>query len=314
VVLRKWTDASARFEPFVMTDSAPPTSKVTWVDAADADVTVLSEVARSLGFPDAAIAWLHDEKRSAHARVVDGVIVCGIESSADGNDDATTLVVTCARHTLTAHSTDDGLVDEAAAVDANESERAAGYPGVLAIVDGLLERFDALVERLGHEHEGYHAMVLTRARGKQSSDDVIADGLRLGGVVNAVQRRLRRVEEMLVTLRRNAADTDFAAHELAAIDARTQRIDGLRSDLESLNHRLELATDARMNLIAARQNEINKAIGAWGGIFAVNAVITGWYGMNISDLPGSGSWVTVAVVMAAATLALIVLFKRVDWL
>jgi magnesium transporter len=314
VVLREWTSASARFVPFFTTDSAPPSSDVSWVDAADADVTVISEVARSLGFPDAAIDWLRDEERPARARVLDGVIVCSIASSADGNGDATTLVLTSAQHTLTAHSTGDRLVDAAAAAYANESQRANGHPGVLAIVDELLERFDDVVERLGDEHEAYGAVVLTRPSGKQSSDEVIADGLRLGGEVNAVQRRLRRVEEVVVALRRTAGETDSAAHELAAIDARTQRIDGLRSDLESLNHRLELATDARMDLIAVRQNEISKAIGAWAGIFAVNAVITGWYGMNIAHLPGSGSWVTAAAVMAVATVALYVLFKRIDWL
>jgi Mg2+ and Co2+ transporter CorA len=79
------------------------------------------------------------------------------------------------------------------------------------------------------------------------------------------------------------------------------------------NHRLELATEARMNLISARQNEISKAIGAWGGVFAVDAVITGWYGMNIGGLPGSGSWVTAGAVMLVATVALIVLFRRIDW-
>ena len=313
-MLREWTSASARFVPFFTTDSAPPSSDVSWVDATDADVTVLSEVARSLGFPDAAIDWLCDDERSARARVLDGVIVCSIASSADGDGDASTLVLTSAHHTLTAHATDDGLVDAAAVVYAHEPAHATGHPGVLAIVDELLERFDDAVERLGDEHEAYGAVVLTRSGSKQSSDEVIADGLRLGGAVNTLQRRLRRVEEVLLALRRIAADADPASRELAAIDARTQRIDGVRSDLESLNHRLEVATDARMDLIAVRQNEISKAIGAWGGIFAVNAVITGWYGMNIANLPGSGSWVTAAAVMAVATVGLYVLFKRIDWL
>jgi Mg2+ and Co2+ transporter CorA len=69
-----------------------------------------------------------------------------------------------------------------------------------------------------------------------------------------------------------------------------------------------------LNLLSSRQGDINKTIGAWAGVFAVNAVITGWYGMNIKGLPGAGSWVTVAIVMASVTVALIVLFRRIDWL
>jgi len=43
-------------------------------------------------------------------------------------------------------------------------------------------------------------------------------------------------------------------------------------------------------------------------------VITGWYSMNIRHLPGAGSWVTVAIIMASATAFLAALFRKIDWL
>ena len=98
------------------------------------------------------------------------------------------------------------------------------------------------------------------------------------------------------------------------MNASAAALDGLDADLDSLNHRLELTTDTHLNLLSARQGEINKKIGAWAGVFAVNAVITGWYGMNIRGLPGAGSWVTVAILMAGVTVVLIVLFRRIHWL
>jgi Mg2+ and Co2+ transporter CorA len=115
-------------------------------------------------------------------------------------------------------------------------------------------------------------------------------------------------------LRRLAPTRTDSALRQEAIDARARALTAMESDLDGLDRRLELTTDARMSLISARQNEINKAIGAWGGVFAVNAVITGWYGMNIDGLPGSGSWVTAGSIMAVVTVVLVAWFHRIDWL
>ncbi len=282
----------------------------TWFDAIDADDATLTTVARTLGFPEPAIGWLADPDRSLRPRVVQGALQFGVTSARD----LTTLVVASGSCVLTAHAAADGLVDAAAAHLVVESAPGSSTASVLGLVDTLVERDEATIEQLGRDHEAHALAVIGSASSRQSSEDVVADGLRLAGDIGDARRRLRRNHAVLIGLRRLAPTSGDSVRTSDAIDARARALTMLESDLDGLDRRLELTTDARMSLISARQNEINKAIGAWGGVFAVNAVITGWYGMNIDGLPGSGSWVTAGSIMAVVTVVLIAWFHRIDWL
>ena len=129
-----------------------------------------------------------------------------------------------------------------------------------------------------------------------------------------VEHRLRELRQTLGDLRGLTVSPDGVDADAGALEVRLQRLNELDADLDSMNHRLELTTDAQLSLLSSRQGEINKRIGAWAAVIGVDAVITGWYGMNIKGLPGAGSWVTVAILMASITVALIIWFRRIDWL
>jgi zinc transporter len=309
--LRLLADGHTTFVPVAPEDLATLVRDGAWVDAIGIDDVTLASVAVELGFPEAVIGWLADPARSHRPRVVHGVLTFGVRSA---RDDVPTLVLTSDDRILTVHASADELVDRAAAVTGDQRGPGAPARRVLGLVDELVERYDAAFERMARDHESYESAVLTSSGDEQSAGDVIADGLRLANEINHVQEPLRQLQEITSGLHRLVAMTDESSHASAAIDVRTQAIAALQSDLDGLSHRLEVATNARMSMISERQTEISKAIGAWGGVFAVNAVITGWYGMNIADLPGSGSWVIAGAVMVVATIALVLLFRRVDWL
>ncbi len=289
-----------------------------WTDATRVDGPDGATVARELGAPDAAIPWLDDPARYLGPRVDHGVLHFGLVSSegsaAAERDVHVTLVVVWDKCTATVHEAADSLVDDAAARLDTESDAGGGVAAVLALVDELVERYERRVERLGREHEDHAVAVVGRSSSVQSSEEVVADGLRLARDIGDAQRDVRRVDAVLHALQLFFATTDHAEAVAAAVDARLPSVTALHSDLDGLDRHLEMTTNARISLISARQTEINKAIGAWGGVFAVNAVITGWYGMNIDNLPGSGSWVTAGSVMVVVTAILIIVFRRIDWL
>jgi Mg2+ and Co2+ transporter CorA len=291
-------------------DASVPSPDATWFDTIDADDATLTTVARTLGFPEPAIGWLVDPDRSLRPRVVQGALLFGVTTAGD----LTTLVLASGSHVLTVHAAADGLVDAAAAHLVVETAPGSSPASVLGLVDELVDRYEQVIERLGRDHEQHAVAVIGRSHGRESSQDVVADGLRLASSIGDAQRRIRRLHEVLNGLRRLAPTNGDSRLTAEAIDVRERALTALESDLDGLDRRLELTTDARMSLISARQNEINKAIGAWGGVFAVNAVITGWYGMNIDDLPGSSSWVIAGSVMAVVTVVLIAWFHRIDWL
>jgi hypothetical protein len=72
--------------------------------------------------------------------------------------------------------------------------------------------------------------------------------------------------------------------------------------------------ETNLSLRDYRQNQIVKKVSSWAAIIAVPALITGYYGMNVS-YPGSGHlWGVVAstALMVPASAGLYLLFRRQD--
>ena len=77
------------------------------------------------------------------------------------------------------------------------------------------------------------------------------------------------------------------------------------------------ALEANLSLIAVRQNEVMKQLGAWGAIIAVPTLIAGVYGMNFEFMPElhwRWAYPMVGGLMVAASVALYVRFKRSGWI
>jgi len=294
----------------------------TWVDAVDPGDDELVTAAEQLECPEAVVRWLRTTDRASRPHEVDDTIAFllpfpEVEGTDAADVDPAVAVVVTARGTLTVHHAElvpmiDAVARDTADADVDR-ERMPIVP-VLRLIDEAVDQYETVVDHLTRQQAAHGTEVLRVARGTESPTDIVADGLELATQVDRVSGRLRRLRQVLLGLRHALVTHDAPASIADSLHATERAVGELQADLGDINHRLEIMTDARMSLQSARQSDINKAIGAWAGVFAVNAVITGWYGMNIEGLPGSGSWVTVAIIMASATVFLIVLFRRIDWL
>jgi magnesium transporter len=95
---------------------------------------------------------------------------------------------------------------------------------------------------------------------------------------------------------------DHAKHAAETVEMARERITGL--------------LDADLNEQSNALNDITKKLAAWAAIIAVPTAVTGYFGQNV-PYPSSGTWVGVvvsAVLMLGAAGALIVTFKRKNWL
>jgi Mg2+ and Co2+ transporter CorA len=311
-VLRQLSTDAAGLDPVVIPETIA-SSDHAWIDASDPTAVELTDAARLVGLSDPVVHWLEDPGRSTRPRVIDDVVVFVLAVPAARREtyDAFISVAVARYGTVTAHSGEaDDVVAEAARRLAADRRHDEGMAAVMAVIDSIIDRYDDIVDEIG-ERQRAHSATVVQADRKTTPSSVVTDGLRLATWITDVQRQVRRLRQTVIALRRNAAP-DGASE--VSLDSSWRALDTLDADLDTLSHRLELTTDTQLNLISARQGEINKAIGAWAGVFAVNAVITGWYGMNILGLPGGGSWVTVAILMASVSVALIILFRRIDWL
>jgi Mg2+ and Co2+ transporter CorA len=226
-----------------------------------------------------------------------------------GGAPPTIIVIVTEQGTFTAHDGALGLfIDDIAR---NSSGWIVGevHGPAMSLIDELIDRYENLVDRIADDQLAHGTELLRLSDGRQSATDVVADSLRVATNISRVQGDVRRLRQALTGLRRLVSGRDASAPVPAgAFDASTHALDALEADIEYLDHRVEAIADARMSTLSSCQNEISKKIGAWAGVFAVSAVITGWYGMNVDGgLPGAGSWVPVTVILGAATAALIVL-------
>jgi Mg2+ and Co2+ transporter CorA len=290
------------------------------MDAVDPGDDELAAVAEQLACPDTVLKWLRATDASGRPREVDDAISFTLPFPEAVGEHATEAdpnlaVVVTAHGTLTVHDAELVTTIDVVAQNLTDTDRErTPIAPVLGLVDEAIDRYETVVDHLTKQQAAHGAEVLRVARGTESPTDIVADSLELATQVDRVSGRLRRLRQVVIGLRRVVATDDAPRLIAESLDASERAVSALQADLGDLSHRLEVMTDARMSLQSSRQSDINKAIGAWAGVFAVNAVITGWYGMNIKRLPGSGSWVTVAIIMAAATVFLIALFRRIDWL
>jgi Mg2+ and Co2+ transporter CorA len=293
----------------------------TWIDASDPEESEIDDIVTLLDLSATVRMWLTDPDRSARPRVIDRALAFVLRVPALDESDRseivgseTVVVVVTDDHAFTVHERGAaGIIADAARTFGGRLDQSPDA-AILCIIDQIMERYETVISALGDRSEAHAAQILETATGAPSAKEVVAKGLRLAMTIGDVQRQLREVRHTVGDVRNLTHGFDAGTSVEGTLDSYLQTFSELDADLELISHRLELTTDAQLRLLSSRQGEINKRIGAWAAVFGVNAVITGWYGMNIRGLPGAGSWVTVAIVMASVTVALVIWFRRIDWL
>jgi Mg2+ and Co2+ transporter CorA len=316
-VLHQLSVGEKGFNAITVPDAAVLGTDVRWIDATNPDETEIAAVARLLGLSSTVAGWLKDSEPSMRPRLVDDALTFVLPvrvAAEERGEDASVAFVITEQLALTAHDSRAAGVIARAARTVADRRRHQRYAAVFAVIDEVIEQYDGLVDQIGRSQRDHARDVLDAAEGAHSAKDVVASGLRLAMRIGDAQHQLRELRKTLHGLRGLMTTLEDADSIANALDGYSRALDALDADFDQMNHRLELTTDAQLSLLSSRQGELNKQIGAWAGIFAVNAVITGWYGMNIDGLPGSGSWVTVAIIMASVTVALLIWFRRIDWI
>jgi Mg2+ and Co2+ transporter CorA len=321
-VLRQLSTGADGLSAITIDDDDPRAREVRWIDATDPDEAELCGAARLLGFSSAVLSWVRGANQSTRPGEVDDALtfvlaVPTVDAAEGGRAKGSTIICAMTKQrALTVHDN----AGERVVIDAARSEtrrRLGDDPqvAILSVLTEIIDRYDRVVAGLGDSQQAHAIEVLHASDGRESAKEVMAAGLRLAVDISSARSQVRQLRQTVARVRGLTNSLDSASSSIAdSLDACSRALDALDADLDSVNDRLKMTTDAQLSLISSRQNELSKNIAAWAGIFAVNAVITGWYGMNIAGLPGSGSWVTVAIIMASVSAVLVVWFRRIGWL
>jgi magnesium transporter len=186
----------------------------------------------------------------------------------------------------------------------------------------------AVLERVVRDYEG-HTDVLERWAADQ--EDQLLEGAQGRDPLPALRRAAELRSDVTLSRRRSAQmrevlgvlvreDLLERGHGTAvSLDLRDiyDHILRVHDDLDVLNDRLIALQEARLQLVAYRQNEITKRISGWGALLLIPTVITGWYGMNFGNLWFLQEWYGhyVALGVAVGLVAIVwYLLRRAEWL
>lgn len=129
--------------------------------------------------------------------------------------------------------------------------------------------------------------------------------------VLTIRHTLDPLTTVLTTLSRH--DAQHLAYIRDVLDHQIQA----SGRIDSYAQRLSTLIDAASDRISMQQNTDMRKISAWAGVIPVPTLFTGFYGMNFVHMPElATSWgypAAIAAILAPA-IALVVIFRRNNWL
>ncbi len=294
-----------------------------WVDVEHPDGTEIEEVARALGVHYVAAEDLaHAGQRTKLEHYSDHRHVAVHDLALDdegGLIDGEIDLVFGDGWLLTVRHERDGLgaMPIENAVERFERQRfehdAADVGFALwAILDDVVDRYFVLLDAVDDHLDTIEETVFAPTSGDPEPQAAFA----LRRVLVAFRRTASPLREVVsALLRREAPEIGEVAvvHLQDVYDHVLRALELLESQRELLSGLLE----AQLSVASMRMNRVMKATSSWGAILVVNTLVAGVYGMNFRHMPELDWYLGYPFslgLMAVATVALYLMFRRRDWL
>jgi magnesium transporter len=295
---------------------------ILWIDAVDPTAGELDALGETFGWHRLIRATLgerDDRQKLEPFGDVSVLVVLRPHARARADDEIyDTLYLIAAEHVLV--SVHDGcrdLIEGAAEAAARRADLGQNrtMAAVTATLENVIDSYDDAVD-------GLEQVVARQESGALESGGDPVPALRAAASTRTAIGRLRRaaaqLRELVGTVGRrelvNVEHTNELDLELRDVLDDIVRI---HDDLDMLHDRMSALADTRLAMVAYRQNEITKALSAWGAILLVPTIVTGWFGQNFHRLQGLG-WsqgpLAALALMVAVMACLYGVFRRSGWL
>lgn len=181
-----------------------------------------------------------------------------------------------------------------------------------ALMDAVVDRYFPIIDRLESELEEIEGQIFTK------------------GAARANVERLYDLKQKVMVLRHAVAPLMEVASKLSggrgpAVSANSRdyfrdvsdhlvRING---SIDTIRETIGTAIQVNLSMVSIEENEVNKRLAAWAGIFAVATAFAGLWGMNFERMPELKWEYGYPMALAAIGLTclfLYVRFKRAGWL
>ncbi|HIW90102.1 MAG TPA: magnesium and cobalt transport protein CorA [Candidatus Corynebacterium avicola] len=217
------------------------------------------------------------------------------------------LIVVGDRFVLTiGHGTTGRTRDLTARVNSALDRSFSPHSVLFAVTDAVVDRYASITDALEDDVDAMEDAVFSR-----SGDFSIGDIYLQMREVLTIRHAVDPFTPALTTLsRRDGPDLPYVRDVLDHQIQAAGRIDNYAQRLSAL-------IDTASARISLQQNTDMRKISAWAGVIAVPTLFTGFYGMNFVHMPElDTTWGYPAVIVAivASVVALVIIFRRNNWL
>jgi len=293
-----------------------------WVDIQGlADTSAISQVARSLGLSDLAIADLFHLGQRPHAEVADQQVIMVLQMpdpEADDGFDQMTLVL--GEHfVLTVRESEKDCLDMVRRRLSSGKGRIRSGSGYLfyALMDAVIDAFFPALEQYGDAAEDLEEQILDVPQDRSTvreihriKRDLIGFRHAIWPLREAIGAMLRDdtllIDESLLPFFRDCADHAFQLLDMVEV---------YREVAQGL-------VDLQLSSLSNRMNEIMKVLTMISTVFIPMTFIAGVYGMNFNtespwNLPELGwhfGYPYALALMAGSAIAVLMIFRRKGWI
>lgn len=200
------------------------------------------------------------------------------------------------------------------AARASSEDVATGTAALLGLLDAVVERLSALLEKGGEQVEASSNAIFRRPKGG-AFEPILTDLARvqsLGSMIRNSLVSLARVLSYAALAQEISRDSECRAH-----------LRSLHSDVQSLSEHaaaqsthISFLLDAALGLINIQQNSIIKFFSVVAVVFMPPTLIASIYGMNFQHMPELAwplGYPLALLAMLAAAVAPVIWFRRKGW-
>lgn len=200
-------------------------------------------------------------------------------------------------------------------------ERCEKSPGLMkagagfvlyALLDAVVDRYFSIIDHLETRLEAIEARIFVKGSAKAN----IAELYALKREVMDLKHAAAPLMEVASRLAGSRAPAVCAGSRDYYRDVH-DHLERINASIDASREMIGTAIQVNFSMVAIEENEVNKRLAAWGGIFAVATAFAGIWGMNFAHMPELaweyGYPAALATIATACTL-LYRRFKRVGWL
>lgn len=181
-----------------------------------------------------------------------------------------------------------------------------------ALMDAVVDRYFPIIDALESELETVEEQIFAKGSARSNIERLYELKRKVMVVKHAVTPLMEAVGKL-----HGGRVPPVCAHSQDYFRDVYDHLTRINATLDGARDTIGTAIQVSLSTVAIEQNEINKRLAAWAGIFAVITALAGIWGMNFKAMPElewQYGYPTALLIIAGASVLLYHRFRRVGWL